>query len=109
MNVGPPKHLSIRQSKAIYPLSTICANNASLDKGPDREFTSAGIMTRRTSRLGRCQLKKKICQQNNVSRMLPTTETLEEALQKIEVEHKRVKWRKRHENASILDKNYVNE
>ena len=56
--MAPSEPLSNWRSKAIYPSSPIRANNVSLDKGQDHEFTSAGIMTRRASGLGRCQVKR---------------------------------------------------
>ena len=62
MNAEPIEPLSNWQSKAIYPSSPIHANNLSLDKGPYREFTSARILTRRASGLGRRPVKKKSCQ-----------------------------------------------
>ena len=46
VNAAPPEPLSNCQYKSIHLSSPICANNVSLDKGPDRELTSAGIMTR---------------------------------------------------------------
>ena len=67
VNAAPPERLSNRQSKAIYPSSPIRVNTVSPDKGPDREFTSSGIMTRRTRRLGCHPGKNKSCQQENFS------------------------------------------
>ena len=75
LNAPPLEPLYNRKSKAIYSLSSIHANNVSLDKGPDCEFTSTIIMTRRTSRMGRLPGKKNKCQQNNVSQTSATTET----------------------------------
>ena len=72
----------------------------SLDKAPDREFTSAGIMTRRTSGLGHRPGKKKSCQQKNIYQKSATTETSTAACQKIEVEQKCVEQRKICKNAS---------
>ena len=88
-------------------------NNVSLDKGPCIEFNSAGFITRRTIGMVHRPGKKKSCQKNNVFQISDTTEILEAACQKIEVEHKCIMWRKIHnnssirrENASIPDKNY---
>ena len=73
-------------------------------------------MTRRTRGLVLRPGKEKIYQKKNVSQTSATTETLEEALQKIEVEWKCVekkKWRENasiwRKNASIPDKNYNKE
>ena len=67
VNAALPEPLSNRQYKAIYPSSPIFTKNMSLDKGPDHEFTSAGIMTRRTSGLVRHPGKNKSCQKKNFS------------------------------------------
>ena len=52
VNVAPPEPLCNCQPKAKYPSSPICAKKVSLDKGPDREFTTARIMTKRALRNG---------------------------------------------------------
>ena len=93
--------LSNRHTKAIYKSSPIFANDVSLNKGSNRDFTSTGIMTRRTSRLGPCQGKKKSCNQKNVSKISASTETSATAFQKIEVEQKRVGRIKLRDNASV--------
>ena len=76
--------------------------NVSLDKGPNLEFTSTRIMTRSTSGLGLFPGKNKSCQRNNVSQTSVTTETSAEAFQRIKVEQKCVKQRKRRGNAYVL-------
>ena len=93
--------LSNRHTKAIYKSSPIFANDVSLNKGSNRDFTSTGIMTRRTSRLGRRPGKKKSCKQKNVSQTSATTGTFEVDHQKIEVEQKCVARGKLCDNTSI--------
>ena len=105
MNAAPPEPLYNQQSNTIYPSYQICAKNLSLDKGPNREFTSAVIVTRSNSRLGRFPGKKKRCQQKNVSQTSSITETSAAARQKIEVEQKCVERKKRHKNASVRCEN----
>ena len=61
VNAIPPEPLSNWQVQAIHPSYPIHAKSVSLEKGPDREFTSDGIMTRRTSGLGYLPGKYKSC------------------------------------------------
>ena len=85
VNVAPPETLPNRQPKPIYSSSLICVKNVSLDKVPNRELTSTGIMTRSNIGLGHIPVKKNSCKQKNVYQMLETTKTLVKACQKIEV------------------------
>ena len=94
MNEPPPEPLSNRQPKGIYLSPQIRAKEVSLDKGPDREFSAAEIMTKRTDGLGRLPGKGEIFQQKKVSQTSARAESLAKKRQKIEMEQKCVERRK---------------
>ena len=105
MNEPPPEPLSNRQPKGIYLSPQIRAKEVSLDKGPDREFSAAEIMTKRTDGLGRLPGKGEIFQQKKVSQTSARAESLAKKRQKIEMEQKCVERRKRCKNASVRCEN----
>ena len=104
MNAPPPELLSNWQHKAIYPSSPIHAKNVSLDKGPNCELSTTGIMTKRTGRLGCHPGKRKSFHKKKVYTTSATSENLEAARHKIEVEQKCTKCKKQRENAFVPDK-----
>ena len=67
VNAAPPEPLYNQQPESIHLQSPIRTKQVSLDKGPDREFSAAGIMTKSTGGLSRHPGKRKSLHQKKVS------------------------------------------